>query len=336
MKRLFSGLLVALLICGPSWSQDANPAPSSKVEKGKEAQPVGSTASAEDAPDVGGAIVEIELVLSKDEAEILAAVDSYAETFNKGDAKALAAHWTEHGEFVTPAGDVLKGRKALEDDFASYFQANPGAKLELLETQIKMLSPHVASETGLTRVIVEGEEPSETTYEAIHVKTDEGWRIDSVKEDAAPEAAPTHYDRLQPLEWMIGTWVDNAEEGVTIETTGRWTTNDNFIVRTFRVFIQDRVDFEGTQVVGWDPSADTIRSWAFDSDGGFGVGRWSNQGNRWTVQSLNVLPDGRRGSSTNIYDLLDENTIEFKSIGRQVDGELLPSIDTLTIVRAAE
>ncbi|QDU77456.1 hypothetical protein Pan97_45260 [Bremerella volcania] len=336
MKRIFTGLTVALLLCGSSWSQDANPAAPADAEKVKEAEANASPASDEDMPDVGDAIVEIELVLTEDEAAILAAVDSYAATFNKGDAKALAEHWTENGEFVTPAGDVLKGRKALEDDFAAYFKDKAGAKLELVQTQIKMLSPHVASETGIARVILEGEEPSETMYEAIHVKTAEGWRIDTVKEDAVPEAAPTHYEQLQALQWMIGTWVDDAQEGVTVETTGRWTKNNNFIVRSFRVFVQDQVDFEGTQVVGWDPSAGAIRSWTFDSDGGFGVGRWSNSGNRWTVQALNVLPDGRRGSSTNIYDLLDENTIEFKSIGRQVDGELLPSIDTFTIVRAAE
>lgn len=336
MKRLFSGLAVALLICGSGWSQDATPSPPTDADKGNETQEDASPATGENVPDVGDAIVEIELVLTKDEAAILAAVDSYAATFNKADAKALAEHWTENGEFVTPAGDVLKGREALESDFAAYFKENEGAKLELVETQIKMLSPHVASETGIARVILEGQEPSETTYEAIHVKTAEGWRIDSVKEDAAPEPAPTHYEQLQALEWTIGTWVDNADEGVTVETTGRWTTNNNFIVRTFRVFIQDQVDFEGTQVIGWDPSAGAIRSWTFDSDGGFGVGRWSNSGSRWTVQALNVLPDGRRGSSTNIYDLLDDNTIEFKSIGRQVDGELLPSIDTFTIVRASE
>lgn len=334
MKRLFLGLAVSLLLCGSSWSQDTSPTAPVDADKGEEATEDASPASAEDASDVVEETIEVELELTKDETQILAAIDSYAAAFNQGDAKALVAHWTEDGEFVTPSGTVLKGREALESDFASYFKENSGAKLELLETQIKMLSPHVASETGIARVILEGQEPSETTYEAVHVKTADGWKIDSVKEDASPEAAPTHYEQLQALEWMIGTWVDNAEEGVTVETTGRWTTNSNFIVRTFRVFIEDQVDFEGTQVIGWDPSAGAIRSWTFDSDGGFGVGRWSNSGNRWTVQALNVLPDGRRGSSTNIYDLLDENTIEFKSIGRQVDGELLPSIDTFTIVRA--
>ncbi|GAA4434841.1 SgcJ/EcaC family oxidoreductase [Bremerella cremea] len=320
MKRIALSWLLAFGIAGTGWAQEKPPeAPMPETEVAAEA----------DSPEV-----TVELVLTEDETAILAAVDSYVAAFNKGDGKALAQHWTEDGEFVMESGEVLKGHDAMISQFSSYFESNPGVKLELTNTQIKMISPRVASESGLARVLAEGQEPSETVYEAIHVKTPEGWRIDSVKEEAAPEAAPSHYDHLQSLDWMIGKWVDNAEEGMTIETTGRWTTNQNFIVRTFRVFIQDQVDFEGTQVIGWDPSNDTIRSWTFDSDGGFGVGRWSNNGSRWTVQALSVLPDGRRASSTNIYDVVDENTVQFKSIGRQVDGQLMPSIETLTIIRA--
>ena len=76
-----------------------------------------------------------------------------------------------------------------------------------------------------------------------------------------------------------------------------------------------------------------IRSWTFDSDGGFGVGRWSNGDGRWTVQTLSVLPDGRRGSSTNVYEIVDKNTVRYRSAGRQVDGELLPSVGPVTVTR---
>ncbi|MHC2069890.1 YybH family protein [Bremerella sp. T1] len=337
MKRIASGLLVILMFTSPCWSQETEPAPPAAPEApAGESSPMPEPEPTADAEtlSVGEATVEIEFVLNEDESAILKAIDSYAEAFNKGDAKALAQHWTVDGEFVTPSGDVLKGRAALEEDFTAYFEQNAGVKLELVDTQIKLLSPHVASETGVARVLLPEQEPSETIYEAFHVKTAEGWRIDSVKEDAPAEPAPSHYERLQPLQWMIGTWVDDSEDDVTVETSSRWTTNQNFIVRTFRVFMDGVVDFEGTQVIGWDPSVGAIRSWTFDSDGGFGVGRWTQQGSRWTVQSLNVLPDGRRGSSTNIYDLVDENTVQFKTIGRQVDGELLPNVSSITIIRA--
>jgi uncharacterized protein (TIGR02246 family) len=267
-----------------------------------------------------------------EETAVQAAIASYTAAFNKGDAAALAAHWSEDGRFITPSGQAIQGRKQLESDFAAYFQESKNAKLELNNTVVQILSPSVARETGSARVIVPGQEPSDTEYEAIHIRTSEGWKIDSLQEQLSASPPPSHFDKLQDLEWMIGQWVD-ADGDATIETTCRWTRNQNFIVRSFKVFVDEQVDFEGTQVIGWDPHAQTIRSWMFDSDGGFGVGRWSRDGNRWSVTALNVLPDGRRASATTMYDVIDANTVRFQAIGRQVDGELLPNIGPLEIAR---
>jgi hypothetical protein len=195
------------------------------------------------------------------------------------------------------------------------------------------MSPSVAVETGTARVIVPEREPSETTYRAVHVKTGEGWRIDSVREEQTAPPPPSHYEQRKSLEWMIGQWTDNSQT-VSIETSCRWATNRNFLVRTFRVFWNGQVDFEGSDVIGWDPRAQVIRSWLSGSDGGFGAGRWSaGDDGRWTVQSLHVLPDGRQASATNIYEVVDEHSVRFRSIGRQIDGELLPSIESVEVVR---
>ncbi|UUO05124.1 nuclear transport factor 2 family protein [Blastopirellula sp. J2-11] len=310
-------------VTAPSAAQPAKP----KVVEAKPEKPP-EKATTEEA--------ETEQAAPPSEAEtaIAAAIQSYVIAFNKGDAEALAAHWTPEGEFATPAGDILQGRKALQEDFAAYFSANQEAKIELLETQITLVSPSVASEVGVARVIVPDQEPSDTMYEAVHVKTTEGWKIDRVSEQAPPPLPPSNYAHLQELEWLVGRWID-ADETSSIESNVQWTKNRNFITQSFKVSIGDRVDFEGTQIIGWDPYAQTIRSWTFDSDGGFGAGRWTNQGNRWTVQSLNVLPDGRRGSSTSIYEIVDENSLQFQSVGRQVDGELMPSIEPTTVVRVS-
>lgn len=267
-----------------------------------------------------------------DEVAIQKAIDSYVAAFNRGDAKALAGHWSAEGELQTPAGNVIQGQKALSEDFAAYFQETKNVKLELLDVSITLLSPHVAQETGVARVIVPEEEPKETDYVAIHVKGKEGWKIDRISEQDPPLPPPTHYEQLQALEWMVGTWKDESE-GSSIETTCDWTKNRNFLIRSFKVYIEDRADLEGTQVIGWDPHMGTIRSWLFDSDGGFGVGRWTGAENQWTVNSLHVLPDGRRASATNIHELIDENTLRFQSIGRTVDGELMPSIDPVEVRR---
>ena len=262
------------------------------------------------------------------------AVDSYVTAFNAGDAKALAAHWTVGGEFVTPEGTVLRGREQLEEEFTAAFADAKQGKLELVGTKIELTSPSVAVETGIARVIAPEQEPRETEYKAVHVKSAEGWKIDSVREATASGPPPSNYDKLQSLEWMIGTWVD-ADNSGAVETNCRWTKNRNFIARSFKVRVDDEIDFEGTQVIGWDPYNETIRSWTFDSDGGFAVGRWTGDNGRWTVKSLHVLPDGRLGSATIVYQELDNGNVSFQSLGRQVGGELLPNIGPVEVARSA-
>ena len=66
---------------------------------------------------------------------------------------------------------------------------------------------------------------------------------------------------------------------LAVETTFSWTKDFAFINGTFRVTVGDRVDLEGTQVIGWDPVAKKIRSWIFDTKAGFGEGEWSRAGN---------------------------------------------------------
>lgn len=268
-----------------------------------------------------------------EEQAIRQAIASYVNAFNQQDAKSLATHWSEQGEFITPGGKQLQGRQQLQSDFAAYFGKEKNAKLELVGTEIEFLSPNVARETGIARVIVAGQEPRETEYTALHIKTTVGWKIDSLQEHELSVAVSANYEKLQGLEWMIGRWVDD-NDGVQVETVGRWTKNQNFIMRSYKVFSDAGVDFEGTQVIGWDAHANVIRSWTFDSDGGFGVGKWSVEENRWTVQSLSVLNDGQRASATNVYELLDNNTFRYSSVGRQAGDTLLPSIEPVTIIRA--
>ncbi|TWT29898.1 YybH family protein [Blastopirellula retiformator] len=314
MTTSAKALAALLLLAIPAYGQEVKP-PTKETQPAETAAPKAS--------------------LNQDETAIAAAIESYVIAFNKGDAETLAAHWTPEGTFTPPGGETLIGRKALQESFAAYFAENKEAKIELLETAVTQVSPSVAKEAGVARVIVPGGEPSDTTYTAIHVKTSEGWKIDSIAEQAPAALPPSHYEELQALEWMVGRWVD-ADEASSIESTTQWTKNRNFLTTSFKVVVDGQVEFEGTQVIGWDPYAQTIRSWVFDSDGGFGAGRWTNQGNLWTVQTINVLSDGRRGSATHIYESIDDNTMRFESIGRQVDGELMPSIPPVTVTRVAE
>ena len=137
---------------------------------------------------------------------------------------------------------------------------------------------------------------------------------------------------MQDLAWLVGEWTDDSPDA-TVAATVTWTKNKTFLNYSFKASAPGMDDLEGTQVIGWDPAAGTIRSWMFDSDGGFGEGTWSKKDNTWIVKFSQVLPDGRKASATNIYTLVDGNTFTWKSIGRKVDGEFLPNVEEVKIVR---
>ena len=87
------------------------------------------------------------------------------------------------------------------------------------------------------------------------------------------------------------------------------------------------------QVIGWDPVAKTIRSWVFDSQGGFGEGTGSRKGNEWVVKLSSVLSTGEKASAINTYTYVDDNMFTFQSDGREVGGEPMPDIEAVTVVR---
>jgi hypothetical protein len=89
----------------------------------------------------------------------------------------------------------------------------------------------------------------------------------------------------------------------------------------------------GLQVIGWDPVAKQIRSWIFDSGGGFGEGLWTKKDNRWNIQATGTLPDGSKSSSVNIITFVDDNTLTWQSVNREAGGEILPNVDEVVAVR---
>jgi hypothetical protein len=131
---------------------------------------------------------------------------------------------------------------------------------------------------------------------------------------------------------MIGTWVDGDDQA-SIKTTCQWTRNKNFITRSFTVSIRDRIDMAGMQIIGWDPAAKQIRSWVFDSDGGFAEGRWTKKKNRWSITTTGTLADGGKASSVNVITRVDDDQFKWKSLNRTAGGELLPNIDEVVVVR---
>ena len=269
---------------------------------------------------------------SADEAAIRKADEAYVKAFNKHDAKALADAWSPEAVYLNRVtGAEVVGRAAIAEQFAAFFKDQPEVKLDLSVESIQFVSPNVAVEHGTAKTLAPKAGPEEIEYSAVFVKRDGQWLLDRVT-DKAKEVAPSRYEQLKPLEWMIGRWVDKDDK-VDIETECQWTKNRSFITRSFTVAVQGQINMSGMQIIGWDPVAKTIRSWTFDSDGGFAEATWTCKKDRWFIQNKGFLADGRKASMVNVIKQVDQNSFTWQTVERTVGGELLPNINEVLIVR---
>ncbi|QEG35232.1 YybH family protein [Bythopirellula goksoeyrii] len=268
-----------------------------------------------------------------DEAAIRANAEAYVEAYNKRDAKAVAEMWSPDAVYMDPTtGEAVVGQEELTALFEEDFTATPDLKIEVSIDSIDFVSPNVAIENGVATVTVPDQEPAISNYSAVHVKRDGKWLIDRVSESDVPSPPPTNYEQLQKLEWLIGSWVD-GDDNSTIVTECQWTKNCNFITRSFAVVVRDEIDLSGFQIIGWDAAAKEIRSWVFDSHGGFAEGTWELEGDQWVIHSKGTLASGEKSSSVNIVVPVDENSFTWQSVNRQVGGQLLPNVEEVLIVR---
>ena len=234
------------------------------------------------------------------EAAIRATADAFVQAFNRGDAKAVAALWTAEGSVLDDRGATIKGRKAIEGQYAALFKAYPGATMEVTVSSVEFPAPSVALENGVARVIHRDGPPVASRYTAIHVLEGGKWLMANVRETAVPLASGP--GRLEALSWLIGSWTAKTE-GVTVQTTFRWIANKSFIQRDYSVQQKGAAAMSGTQIIGWDPQENRLRSWTFDSSGGHGrafgrPGRTAGSSSPAACSQMALQP--RRGSFSSV------------------------------------
>jgi uncharacterized protein (TIGR02246 family) len=270
--------------------------------------------------------------ISEDEKAIRAADEAFVTDYNKADSKALAARFTEDAEVVELEGPRYQGRDLIERRLAETFAASPGLKIALDVEAIRFLSPDVAKEEGLSRLTTDQGAADSRRYTVLYVKRDGRWLISSVREETDPLVRP--HERLKELQWMIGQWVDEAPDSV-VHLTCRWSEDENFLIRTFTVRLEGKPVMNVAQRIGWDPLARQVRSWEFDSEGGFGEGRWSGGGDRWVIKHAGVRPDGTTASATNIMVRERPDRVRWVSIDRVLGSEPSLEEESYVLVRVA-
>ena len=303
-------LIATASLAAPLWAQDA---------ADKNAAPAPAPAEAA-AP-----------ALTPEEKAIADQANAYMAAYNKGDAKTMAATFADDAQWVDDEGNVHSGKKVITEMLEAAHKGSPGRTLDISVNSVRPLTPDVLVETGTNTVTEKDGSNSVSSYTAVHVKKDGKWLVTQYTETGSPFAGNSTL-HLEDLSWLIGTWVDQSE-GIKVSTTVNWTPSRSFLTRAFTVTRGDGAADEGTEIIAWDPSSGKIRSWVFESDGGFSECTWTQDGPRWLIQTRTVLPDGGQATAQHTLTKLGNDKFTWSSANRELDGELMPNIEPVTIVR---
>jgi len=257
------------------------------------------------------------------------------DALNKGDLDGVMAFWTPDADLVDESGKTIRGHDALAAHFKTRLRELKGSRFAGKVQSVKLVRPQVALVDGEVQTTLADGERESNRYVAVWVKSGDKWLISSARDlPAEVEEVPSlTYPQLRPLEWMVGDWADEAG---TMQIECKWAPNKSFLLMEYEVKRKGADPLLVTQRVGWDPVNRRVRSWVFDSTGGFGEGYWEHQGHKWVVGASGILADGGTGESTNIYEYKDDRTILYRSVDREVDGQPVADVEVKLVRKTAK
>ena len=182
----------------------------------------------------------------------------------------------------------------------------------------------------------ESEQPAQREslrrYTVLYIKQDGHWLYSSVREEFPHSVA--HHEHLKSLELLTGEWVEQSSDS-TVYVSCRWSPEKNFLLRDFTVHVQGRPVMTVNERIGWDPLTRQVKSWVFDSEGGYSDALWTRKGNEWLIRSTGVLPDGRSASSTHLLTSTGPNSMRWSSTDRTLGDQSIPEPAEYVMVRRA-
>ncbi len=259
-----------------------------------------------------------------DEAAVRQATADFIKKVETGDAKGVAASWTEEGEYIGEDGTAIRGRADIEAAYAKALAKKKNIKLEFNVESIRFPSKDTAIEEGYAkRYRDNSDQPTCSRYSVLHVREGGKWLMALLRE------WPDEGMSLRDLDWLIGAWeakTDDAE----VRTTYEWGAKKNSIRCQIAIKGKGR-NVTATQILLKDPRTGNLRSWTFDDDGGFGDGAWSRDGKRWVIEASGVQADGGELTALNILTPVNKDSFTWQSSERTLDGAELPNIPPVKV-----
>lgn len=264
-------------------------------------------------------------------AQVRKSAEQVTTAFNAAKVDEVAAMFLPKGELIDEDGTVYQGEKEIKDLLSAFFKKFPGTKLSLNIESIRIVGPVAIEEGTRTMKAKDGTTQSQFRYISVRAKTDDGWKIASLR-DFSDDPEPSANEYLQSVAWLVGDWMNEGADGV-VKITYKWSEDKNYILGDFQMSGGTGPARKLSQRIGWDAGARKIRSWLFESDGGFADGHWTVLEDGIVAKYSSVNADGTTASATITINHKDKDRFSMKGTDRIVGDDREPDFEVNVVRR---
>lgn len=255
-------------------------------------------------------------------AEVRGMLVEYLRAFRRRDAAAVAACWSETADNRSlDSGDSTFGRNQVEEVFQTLFEADASAEIDLEIQEIRPLGDDVAVVDGVSQLSFSTGEATASRFSAVCMRRDGRWLLESVREAATGLPETSRAASIRRIGEFAGRW-ESVGQQRQASTHAFWTAGGGFLVRSHTLHTAEG-NREITEIIGWDPVRQGIRSWSFTSDGGFAEGSWSMDDGRCDVMLDGTRPDGQIVTGRMVITRVGDDELHTSLVGSGI-AELVP------------
>lgn len=263
------------------------------------------------------------------------AATDFVAAYNKKDAAAIAALFTEDGEMCGLTGDDLtSGRDQIKAHYEEVFAEDDVPSLAVEVKSVRLVAPTLAIEDGTAHHTPSGdnEPPHSTDYTAVLLKgTDGVWKIASTRRLKDSTTAAGQLGQLADV--LKGEWT-TTNDGVRLDLAFGWDPSGKFLAGEMLTTTADAAPQAGTLRIGWDAAKKAIVSWIFDAEGGASQGIWTATDDGWLVRSEGTTGDGETMTANQQLTTDGKDTLIWAVTNKVIAGEKQPDGE-MRIVRQA-
>ncbi len=264
-------------------------------------------------------------------AQVRKSSEQVIAAFNAAKVDDVASMFLPKGELIDEEGTVYQGEKEIKDLLSAFFKKFPGTKLTLDIESVRIVGPVAIEEGTRTMKAKDGTTQSQFRYISVRAKTDDGWKIASLR-DFSDNPAPTPNEYLQSVSWLIGDWINEGADGA-VKISFKWSEDKNYILGEFQMSGAGGPARKLSQRIGWDAGARKIRTWLFESDGGFSDGNWTVLEDGIVAKYSSVNSNGTTASATITISQKDKDRFSMKGTDRIVGDDREPDFEIHVVRR---